>query len=136
MHDDDDDRPPVIVVEDHQDSRQMLCDFLAAYGVPCVTATDGRSAIEALQIHRPCLILLDLMMPGMDGFQFRRAQAALEDRELAAVPIIVLTAMPLDIDHAARLGAMATVQKPIDLDRLLALIRGYCGSDGSGESAG
>ena len=114
----------------------MLCDFLEAFGVRCVTATDGRSAIEALQNHRPCLILLDLMMPGMDGFQFQRAQEALQERELAAVPIIVLSAMPLDGDQAARLGAMATLQKPIDFDRLLALIRGYCGSEGHGESAG
>ena len=129
-------RRPVLVVEDHRDSLQMMCDFLESAGVPCVTATDGRSALQALRVHRPCLILLDLMMPEMDGFQFRETQQALQDRELATVPIIVVTAMPVDLDDAARLGAAATVQKPVDLDQVLALIRQYCRGASTEEGAG
>jgi CheY-like chemotaxis protein len=126
-------RGPVLIVEDHADSAQMLCDFLSFAEVPCVTAGDGRAALAALHAHRPCLILLDLMMPKMDGFSFREAQQALPDRELATIPIVALTAMPGHRDHAARMGAVASLQKPVDLDRLLALVRDYCGPSGASE---
>jgi len=62
---------PVLVIEDHEDSRHMICDFFATVGIPCVTAADGRDALAALIAHRPSLILLDLMMPEMDGVAFR-----------------------------------------------------------------
>lgn len=116
---------PVLVVEDHDDSRQMLCDFLGSVGIPCVTATDGNAALLALRTHRPGLILLDLMMPEMDGRRFRQEQLQLEDRELASIPIILLSARPDHETHASGLGAVAAIRKPIDLDRLLAAVRRY-----------
>jgi DNA-binding response OmpR family regulator len=116
---------PVLVVEDHDDSRQMLCDFLGSVGIPCLTAADGNAALLALKAHRPRLILLDLMMPEMDGQRFRQEQLDLADRELASIPIILLSARPDHETHAKGLDAVATIRKPIDLDRLLAAVRNY-----------
>jgi two-component system chemotaxis response regulator CheY len=116
---------PVLVVEDHDDSRQLLCDLLASADIPCVTATDGNAALLALRVHRPRVILLDLMMPEMDGRKFRQEQQQLADPELASVPIILLSARPDHDEYARALGAIATIRKPIDLDRLLGEIRKY-----------
>jgi len=116
---------PVLVVEDHEDSRDLLCDLFAAVGIPCVTATNGNAALMALRTHRPRVILLDLMMPEMDGRQFRQEQQQLADRELASIPIILLSARPDHDDYASALGAVATIRKPINLDRLLTAVRKY-----------
>lgn len=113
---------PILIVEDHDDSRQMLCDFFESVGLPCVAVSNGYAALDAVKAHRPWLILLDLMMPEMDGRRFREEQRQLDDAELASVPIILVSARR---DHAiyAGLDAVATIPKPIDLDRLLAAAR-------------
>jgi CheY-like chemotaxis protein len=57
---------------------------------PSIEASNGGDALAALVKHRPSLIILDLMMPGMDGAQFREAQRRLQDHELADVPVLVV----------------------------------------------
>jgi CheY-like chemotaxis protein len=69
---------PVLVVEDHADSREMLCAFLAVSAFPCVSVTSATDALLALRTQRPWLILLDLMMPEMDGVAFREQQRQLD----------------------------------------------------------
>jgi CheY-like chemotaxis protein len=113
---------PVLVVEDHADSRQMICDLLEACRIPCVTAHNGLAALQALHEHRPSLILLDLWMPDVDGIDFRRLQLALSDSDLARVPVVVLTALPDHQDHVSALGAIAGLQKPVLIDDLLTLV--------------
>ena len=113
---------PVLIVEDDEDLRDMMAQMLTIEGFRTATASNGREALDYLQTEKPNVILLDLMMPVMDGWEFRRQQKA--DPELAPVPVIVLSA--LDPARAATVDAAAFLKKPLDFDRLLALVRQHC----------
>ena len=114
---------PILIVEDDADLREMMAQLLTLEGYRAETVANGRDALEYLrQGDRPDLILLDLMMPIMDGWEFRRRQR--EDPELATVPVVVLSA--LDQTRAADLGGTAFLKKPLDFDRLLQLVRQHC----------
>ena len=116
-------RCPVLIVEDDDDLREMMAQLLSLEGFTTATVANGREALSYLQAAEPPqVILLDLMMPVMDGWEFRRQQQA--DPSLAPVPVIVLSA--LDPSRTADLEANAFLKKPLDFDRLLALVRGYC----------
>ena len=79
----------VLVVEDDADVREVICEILEGEGCRPVGVRDGNEALRALRSGlRPCLIVLDMLMPGMDGWQFRRTQKA--DEELAKIPVIVV----------------------------------------------
>ncbi len=115
---------PVLIVEDDADLRDMMAQLLSLEGFIAATVSNGREALEYLHDgDRPDVILLDLMMPVMDGWEFRRRQQA--DPEVSGVPVIVLSA--LDQSRAADVRADAFLKKPLDFDRLLALVRSYCG---------
>jgi CheY-like chemotaxis protein len=110
-------------VEDDEDLRDMMAQMLTIEGFNAATAANGREALEYLHGQsKPHVILLDLMMPVMDGWEFRRQQQA--DPELAPVPVIVLSA--LDPARAAAVDAAAFLKKPLDFDRLLELVREHC----------
>lgn len=114
---------PILIVEDDADLREMMAQLLTLEGYRAETAANGRDALDYLhQGDRPDLILLDLMMPIMDGWEFRRRQR--EDPALADVPVVVLSA--LDQTRAADLGGTAFLKKPLDFDRLLELVRQHC----------
>ena len=120
----------VLIVEDDADTRELLTALLATQGFHAVSAEDGLEALHLLRTVRrrapdePCLILLDLMMPRLGGLEFRRAQ--LGDPTVASVPVAVISGA-IDLEQrAAALGAVATVPKPIDFDRLLGVVRRYC----------
>ena len=114
---------PVLIVEDDDDLRDMMAQMLTIEGFNAATAANGREALDYLHsTGRPSVILLDLMMPVMDGWEFRRQQKA--DPELAPVPVIVLSA--LDPPRAATVDADAFLKKPLDFDRLLELVRDHC----------
>jgi CheY-like chemotaxis protein len=114
---------PVLIVEDDADLRDMMAQLLALEGFDASTVSNGREALEYLRSHdNPDLILLDLMMPVMDGWEFRREQQ--RDVELADVPVIVLSA--LDQARAVNVSATAFLKKPLDFDRLLEMVRRYC----------
>jgi CheY-like chemotaxis protein len=116
-------RCPVLIVEDDEDLREMMAQLLSLEGFRTATVANGREALEYLHdAEAPQVILLDLMMPVMDGWEFRRKQQA--DPSLAPVPVIVLSA--LDQARAAALDANAFLKKPLDFDRLLSLVRSYC----------
>ncbi len=111
----------MLLVEDDHDVRETIAEILVDEGYHVVTATDGGQALARLRDGpAPSAILLDLMMAGMDGFQFRAAQRA--DPALAHIPVIVLTADRQIDEHAAELAAAAYVKKPTQLDDLLAVI--------------
>jgi CheY-like chemotaxis protein len=114
---------PVLIVEDDEDLREMMAHLLTLEGFEAATAANGREALAYLRTSgKPDVILLDLMMPVMDGWEFRRQLQA--DPKLAPVPVIVLSAL----DHArgANVDAAAFLKKPLDFDRLLHLVRAYC----------
>src|SRR4051812_39206610 len=114
---------PILIVEDDGDLREMMAQLLTLEGFRASTVANGREALEYLsQGDKPDVILLDLMMPVMDGWEFRRQQQA--DAALARVPVIVLSA--LDQTRAANVQAEAFLKKPLDFDRLLDLVRTYC----------
>jgi len=120
----------ILIVEDDSDTREMLASLLAMEGFYAVGAEDGLEALHLLRTvrHRapdvPCLVLLDLKMPRLSGNEFRRAQ--LGDPTVANVPVAVMSGAT-DIEQRARaLGAVATVTKPIDVDRLMRVVRMYC----------
>ena len=103
----------------------MMAQLLTLEGFVATTVANGREALEYLrQGDRPDIILLDLMMPVMDGWEFRRKQQS--DPALATVPVVVLSA--LHHRRAADVDAVAFLKKPLDFDRLLELVRHYCRS--------
>src|SRR5436853_7185495 len=117
----------VVIVDDDHDMRELLATVLAAKGFHTVTAEDGLEGLHVLRTvrHRapdvPCLVLLDLKMPRLSGNEFRRAQ--LGDPIVATVPIAVMSGAVDAAEHAATLGAVATLTKPIDFDVLLEVVR-------------
>lgn len=112
----------VLVVEDDFDLRDALVPILEYEGHRVVSAANGREALDRLQaMPLPSLILLDLMMPVMNGEAFRAEQ--LRDPRLAGIPVVVVSAHPAAEEHAARMGAVACVRKPFDVDDLLAAVR-------------
>jgi CheY-like chemotaxis protein len=114
---------PVLIVEDDEDLRDMMAQMLNIEGFHTATVANGREALEYLHAtSKPNVILLDLMMPIMDGWEFRRRQKA--DPELAPVPVIILSA--LDQTRAAPVDAEAFLKKPLDFERLLELVRDHC----------
>jgi CheY-like chemotaxis protein len=117
------DHCPVLIVEDDADLREMMAQLLSLEGYRAETASNGREALRYLERgDPPDVILLDLMMPIMDGWEFRRRQV--QDPQLAHVPVVVLSA--LDPARAADLGGTAFLKKPLDFDRLLELVRRFC----------
>ena len=114
---------PVLIVEDDDDLREMMAQLLSLEGYQAAAVANGQEALEYLrQGTAPDLILLDMMMPVMDGWEFRRRQKS--DPSMAEVPVIVLSA--LDQSRAADVNAQAFLKKPLDFDRLLQLVREYC----------
>jgi CheY-like chemotaxis protein len=116
--------PTVLVVDDDLDVRRLLEACLTAEGLEVVTARDGRDALDRLTRCHPSVILLDLMMPVMDGETFRRhqqRQPALKD-----IPVVCLSAQHDAPAIARRLGVRECLVKPFDLDHVIASVRRHC----------
>jgi CheY-like chemotaxis protein len=115
--------PLVLVVEDDEATREAFALILRGAGFRVETAGNGREGLKQLHRERPCCVLLDLMMPVMDGWQFRAAQWA--DPALAAVPVVVCTAAGA-CARTAELRAEAYLRKPVDPALLLEAVRRWC----------
>jgi CheY-like chemotaxis protein len=111
----------ILVIDDDSDIREVVGESLRFAGYEVATARDGREGLAACRRFRPTLILLDLMMPGMTGWEFRAAQ--LRDPLLAPIPVLVVTALGHDPD----IQATAVLPKPFRLDDLLAHVRRFAG---------
>ena len=115
---------PVLVVEDDEPTRTLLRRALQKEGRKVMEAENGRIALNRIADQRPSLILLDLMMPDMDGFEF--LDALREDHDRRGIPVIVITAKTLTEEDRQRLngGVQSVVQKrTLDQDELLAQVR-------------
>ena len=110
----------ILVVDDTRNVHVLLSDFLSSQDYDVITASDGREALEMVQTHSPDLVLLDIMMPNMDGYQFISHL-----RRESSIPVIMITArqQEADIIRGFELGADDYITKPFRLRELLMRIR-------------
>jgi len=114
------DKPCVLVVDDDEAFREALFDALTDQGYPTECVGNGAEALTWLHGHSlPCVILLDLMMPVMNGWDFLAAQR--KDAAIAEVPVVVLSASHVNNDAVAK-----RLAKPVDLKELISTISQYC----------
>jgi len=106
--------------------RESIVEFLGEQGYDAVGAVDGRDALDKLDSSspRPCLILLDLMMPVMDGQSFRQRQ--LEIPDLAKIPVVVFSAYQDVAKTAVAMNAAGHLPKPLKLPDLLRTVQRHC----------
>jgi len=113
----------VLVVDDEEEVRENLCEFLGDHGFAAVEAVDGEEALAKSFTEKPDLILLDLRLPKVDGYQV--CQTLKGNPITSVIPIIILTALnatPQKI-KGIEYGADDYIEKPFDLEELLARIR-------------
>jgi two-component system, cell cycle response regulator DivK len=115
----------ILVVEDQEDNRQILRDLLTNAGYQMIEAVNGEEALAEVAKHRPDLILMDIQLPIMDGYEATRRIRINPD--LKSVPIIAVTSYALAGDESKALaaGCDAYVTKPFSPRQLLAKIREY-----------
>jgi len=115
----------ILVIEDQEDNRQILRDLLTSANFEVIEAEDGEAGLAAAAAHRPDLILMDIQLPGLDGYEATRRLKA--DAALRAIPVIAITAYELnETENKARAaGCDAYMAKPISPRQLLAKVREY-----------
>jgi DNA-binding response OmpR family regulator len=111
----------VLLVEDDADVRAALQGFLEQEGYTVRTAENGREGLQELEKEKPGLVLLDLMMPIMNGWEFLDAKN--HQSSFSRVPVLVISAVPGN-PHIP--GALGFLKKPVDLDRLMDFVELYC----------
>jgi CheY-like chemotaxis protein len=115
----------VLIVEDDPDFRDALQVLLTVHGLDVFCAFDGQEALDMLHRGlRPCVILLDMMMPRMSGPEFRRAQQ--HDGGLSDIPVVVLSASADGRAEARSMGIADFMRKPIDMDQLVSTVYRHC----------
>ncbi len=121
----------VLVVDDEPEIREMLVELIRNYGYTPAVAENGEEALRALATARPRLVLLDLRMPVMDGWEFcRRVES---DATLETLPIAVVSVEAL-ANHPRRREDAGYLRKPIDADRLVEILHRRCGAGGADET--
>jgi CheY-like chemotaxis protein len=120
-----DERHPVLVVEDDRDIREVMVEILESAGYAVSSASDGAEALAYLKAGtRPCIIVLDLMMPVMDGWTF--SQEKQKDPELAAIPVLVVSAVGRQDPRNVSMNAVAHLSKPLNVEKLMAALQIHC----------
>ncbi|MGC7405558.1 response regulator [Pandoraea pneumonica] len=114
------DTAPILIVEDEPKLAALLAEYLRVAGMPCRILSDGRDVLPAVRTTEPRLILLDLMLPGMDGLEVCRAV-----REISEVPIVMLTARAAETDRllGLELGADDYICKPFSPREVVARVK-------------
>jgi len=121
-------KPTVLVVDDEPDIRDSLRELLELVGYHAETADNGETALRHLEAHGPpALLLLDLMMPVMDGVQLLQRLRGHPDPALAALPVVVCSAMVNASSLRERFGC-EVMAKPVDVSRLLDLVQRHAGT--------
>lgn len=115
----------ILYVEDNADNRKLITRLLTAYDYTVHTASDGPAGLEFVQHHTPDLILMDMSMPGMDGYEVTERMRQLP--HLAQVPIVALTAnvMKGDKERSLEVGCDGYIQKPISIDNFPQQIQSF-----------
>lgn len=112
----------ILVVEDDRDIRESMVELLEYENFEVISATNGKAGIDLLRSGvKPDLILLDLMMPVMDGFQFRVEQ--IKSPELSQIPVIIMTADGHMESKGELVGTVSIIRKPLNIDSTISVIR-------------
>jgi CheY-like chemotaxis protein len=112
----------ILIVEDEEGIRETLKDIIELEGYNVFTAVNGEEGLRVLhKMERPCLVLLDLLMPVMNGMEFLSAKG--HDDMIAQIPVCIVSGVA---DKPDMKGAVGFVKKPIDLEILLRFIKDYC----------
>ena len=117
----------IMIVEDDPDTQEALRDILAQFDYRTIVASNGREALDRLRAKgepRPCIILLDVMMPVMDGWQFRAEQRA--DPAIASIPVIFVTADLRAREALANTSGVGFIPKPVQVLDLVKAVRAVC----------
>ena len=114
----------VLVIDDETDSRILLTEQIEEFGCRVIAASSGEQGLRIARELRPDLITIDLMMPGMDGWETIRLLK--RDPELAGIPMVVVSIVAGE-KRARVLGAVDLLEKPVDPDTLLAMLRRHLG---------
>jgi two-component system cell cycle response regulator DivK len=117
----------ILVVEDTEDNRQIMRDLLGAAGFEMIEAEDGAAGVAAAEREKPDLILMDIQLPVMDGYEATRRIKA--NPELKHIPILAVTSYALsgDEEKARAAGCDGYVTKPFSPRQLLAKVREHLG---------
>lgn len=114
----------IMVVEDQEDLRDVIVEILKMEGYSVFSSINGKEALDLLkEIPKPCLILLDMMMPVMNGREF--LDTLLVDATLTPIPVLFVSAF----DNLNTKGAIGVLKKPIDIEALLRIVQQYCSLD-------
>jgi CheY-like chemotaxis protein len=118
-------------VEDDADIREMIGELLQDEGYETALAKDGQEALDLLStIRRPCLVLADLVMPVMDGWQLLNALS--RDDRLATIPVIIVSGASMDLP-----SELQVIKKPADVSVLMQIVHEHCcGARGEGKLSG
>jgi CheY-like chemotaxis protein len=113
----------ILIVEDELPIRQMMQDVLELHGYSVYTASNGAEGLSKLEVivPEPCLVLLDLMMPGTNGWQFLDVQRT--DPKFSDIPVVICSAYK---ESAKSIHPNGFIQKPIQLSSLLGTVRKFC----------
>jgi CheY-like chemotaxis protein len=117
-----DDQRPVLIIDDETSSRDLMTRVLSRYGLPVVTASSGEEGLALARKHRPLVILLDVVMPGMDGWMVLTALKT--DSVLSDIPVIMTTIVENE-QLGYTLGASDYLVKPIDRQKLVETVNRY-----------
>ena len=117
----------VLVVEDNPDNRTLIVDILLSLNYKVLVAPNGFECLRLLQSSRPDLILMDLSLPKLDGWEATRRIKS--DPDLSSIPIIALTAHAMlgDREKALEAGCDSYISKPVDLRELTSKLHHYLG---------
>ena len=115
----------ILIVEDDPKSLKLTRDLLRASGYTTIEATDGKQGVELAKSRKPDLVLMDIMMPKMDGYL--ACDAIKKDKVTRGIPVVMLTAMGYELNKelARKLGADGYITKPFTRQELLDVINQF-----------
>jgi twitching motility two-component system response regulator PilH len=120
--------PLVLIVDDSPTEQHVFCKALERHGYDTVVASDGEEAIATAEQVRPEVIVMDVVMPGMNGFQATRRLS--RNPVTAAIPVVIVSAKGQETDRiwGLRQGAAQYLVKPVDTDQLIAAVEAAIGN--------